>query len=53
MRVGIGQGKRIRTVWALTLVIFLMAGATGVGAENGAVLGITVEALSRRIETAS
>jgi S1-C subfamily serine protease len=46
MRVDIGQGKRIRTLWALSLVFFLMAGATGAGADKGAVLGVMVEALS-------
>ena len=46
MRVGIGQGKRISAVWALTLVIFLTAGATGAGADKGAVVGVMVEALS-------
>ena len=46
MRVDIAQGKRIRTVWALLLVFFLMAGATVAGADKGSVLGVMVEELS-------
>ena len=46
MRVEIGQGKRIRITWALSLALVLMAGATGAGADRGALLGVSVEDLS-------